>query len=313
MKNRVAILMYHRVCGRGDDTACYFARGTAVTPENFAIQMAFLAENTDVVSLQRLTDTKVNRLGDRPVVVLTFDDGYADVHDRVWPVCDRLGLPFSVFPIAGHTAESSTLCWVDWYYAILHRAQRRGGVDLGPIVSDSAWHAPAIDDDVRWWVRGPVKEKLHGASPSRRTRFLHALATTLAADVDGRLLSSQLYLGHDELRSMAAAGVVVGGHGVHHVRLRDCDPQERDAEIEGSRKLLDAIAPQRPYWFCYPDGSHDELVASRVAAAGFVGALTVEPGHVHPKTSRLALPRFLVRDAPPTVPGWCAGLWGAQL
>ena len=34
------IPMYHRVCPRSAATACYFERGTAVTPEAFARMLA---------------------------------------------------------------------------------------------------------------------------------------------------------------------------------------------------------------------------------------------------------------------------------
>lgn len=184
----VAVLMYHRVCPRSAHTACYFARGTAIAPEIFSAQMHYLAERADVVALGRLDEVRQahqqTRPKARPTVVLTFDDGYADIRTRVWPLCQELGLPFSVFPIAGHTADSSVPCWVDWYYGLLHGARRRDSVILRGVGLGEPERAPAIDEDLRWWVRGPLKELLHRAEPERRSQLLGELAELLEAGID---------------------------------------------------------------------------------------------------------------------------------
>lgn len=84
----VTILTYHRVHGGSPDEL-------DLAPAEFAAQADVLAE-TDVVSL----DEAVRRLsnGDPSAcVVLTFDDGFADVYDNAWPLLKERGLPFSLF------------------------------------------------------------------------------------------------------------------------------------------------------------------------------------------------------------------------
>ena len=86
------LLIYHRVGGASADE-----RDLPVPA--FAEQVAALAAH-DVVSL----DTALDRLdaGDRrPSVVLTFDDGFADVHDHAWPLLRDAGLPFTLYLAAG--------------------------------------------------------------------------------------------------------------------------------------------------------------------------------------------------------------------
>lgn len=301
----VAVLMYHRVCPRSAHTACYFARGTAITPEIFSAQMHYLAECADVVALGRLDEVRQAGAQTRPTVVLTFDDGYADIRTHVWPLCQKLGLPFSVFPIAGHTANSSVPCWVDWYYGLLHGARRRDSVILRGAGLGEPERAPGIDEDLRWWVRGPLKELLHRAEPKRRSQLLGELAELLKADIDTSALARELYLGIEDLRMLQVAGIEVGGHGVHHLRLRDCSDSQRRAEISGSAEFLAMLDGRPARWFCYPDGSHDDEVAAAVASTGFVGALTVQPGFVTEDTPTFMVPRFLVRNRPPEQPGWC--------
>lgn len=83
-----ALLIYHRVGGGSPDER-------DVPVAGFAAQLDVLAGH-DVVPL----DDALDRLaaGDRrPCVVLTFDDGFADVHANAWPLLKERGLPFTLY------------------------------------------------------------------------------------------------------------------------------------------------------------------------------------------------------------------------
>lgn len=82
------LLIYHRVGGGSPDER-------DLTTARFAAQVEALDAGT-VVPL----DVAIDRLdaGDRtPGVVLTFDDGFADVFDNGWPILRERGLPFTVY------------------------------------------------------------------------------------------------------------------------------------------------------------------------------------------------------------------------
>lgn len=85
----VSILIYHRVGGGSpDELDCPRA--------SFVDQAALLAQECDVVSLDEALDG-LARGDDRPRVVLTFDDGFADLHDVAWPILTHHDLPFTVY------------------------------------------------------------------------------------------------------------------------------------------------------------------------------------------------------------------------
>lgn len=285
--------MYHRVCPRTPETACYFARGTAVEPAVFAAQMRWLAARHPVVPPYAALAS--------PGVMLTFDDGYRDVIEHVAPTCAALGLPVAVFPIAGHLG-GDPLCWVDAWYDLLHRARRRAAPGRLPLVSPDDT-PPPIDADLRWWVRGPIKERLHALDPAARARALTALAEAL--DVPPAPARSSLYCTRAELTALRRAGHTLGGHGVRHHRLSRCAPAERDAELRGAMRLLDALEAPAPRVFCYPDGDHDAETVEATARAGFEIAFTVQPGVIEPDADPLRWPRHIVRNHPPTDPRWC--------
>lgn len=82
------VLIYHRVGGGTSDE-----RDLAIT--DFTEQLDRLAHHR-VVSLDDAIDT-VDAGDDRPSVVLTFDDGFADVHEHAWPLLRARGLPFTLY------------------------------------------------------------------------------------------------------------------------------------------------------------------------------------------------------------------------
>jgi hypothetical protein len=82
------LLIYHRVGGGSPDER-------DLAPDEFRRQLDVLADH-EVVHL----DTALDRLhaGDpRPSVVLTFDDGFADVHEHAWPLLRERRIPFTVY------------------------------------------------------------------------------------------------------------------------------------------------------------------------------------------------------------------------
>ena len=84
----VTILVYHRVGGDSPDEL-------DLDTATFAAQIDVL-DRSDVVSL----DEAMHRLkagDDAPCVVLSFDDGFADIYDNAWPLLHQRRLPFTLF------------------------------------------------------------------------------------------------------------------------------------------------------------------------------------------------------------------------
>lgn len=280
------VLMYHRVCERGPATGCWFERGTAVTPANFTTQIADLRRWGRIVSLEEIV-AEPAAPGRR--CALTFDDGYRDAL-----LAAELGVPITVFAVANHTGDAAEPLWFDRYYDIAHRARRRRGVRGSELGLLGVEVAPPIDEDLRWWVRGPLKEKFQAMAPASRPLALGELAEVLQAG--GCMAPPELYLTRSELGRLAAAGHAVGGHGATHTRLTLLDDVSLTAELRASRELVDDLAPGRPRLFCYPDGACDERVLAAVREAGFVGACTVERGPPSESRGIVVLPRMLARD-----------------
>lgn len=87
----------------------------AVRPVDFYEQAEWLARHRTVLPLDAVVE-QLDRRGRPPrgVTTLTFDDGFASLHDHAWPVLRRLGLPATVFLVAETlTVAGRDVDWVD--------------------------------------------------------------------------------------------------------------------------------------------------------------------------------------------------------
>lgn len=92
MKPQTTVLVYHAVgdCRPADDPHLLF-----VSPACFERQMEYLASNRRVVPLADAVSESLSP--GKPVVAITFDDGYRAVLEHALPVLERRGFPATVF------------------------------------------------------------------------------------------------------------------------------------------------------------------------------------------------------------------------
>lgn len=96
----VPILLYHRVDRRAPTLSAITQRLT-VDPREFAAEMTWIKRHGFHAVTQRQLFAGLEegaRLPCRPILV-TFDDGYADVFDYAAPVLARLGIPATMYVI----------------------------------------------------------------------------------------------------------------------------------------------------------------------------------------------------------------------
>jgi peptidoglycan/xylan/chitin deacetylase (PgdA/CDA1 family) len=103
----MTILCYHTVDAVWPDPV-------AVTPDDFVSHCRWLARHRRVVSLpEAVAHLRHGRLP-RGVVALTFDDGFAAVHEHALPALRRHGLTATVFLVAGTLLpQGLTVDWID--------------------------------------------------------------------------------------------------------------------------------------------------------------------------------------------------------
>lgn len=106
VKNGVSVLMYHMIADIADNDA-------VLAPDHFRAQMQFLKDNGyHPITLQQLDEYIRNGtpLPEKPVCI-TFDDGYADNYEIVYPIMKKFGFPWTIFVITNDVGKSGRVTW----------------------------------------------------------------------------------------------------------------------------------------------------------------------------------------------------------
>ena len=284
------ILRYHSVCEDAQSPLSYIDPGLSVPLEAFDQQMKFLRQRYNPVSLEDIVETVVDGRPLPPLAVaVTFDDGYRDNHLYAFPVLRRYGIRGAFYITAG-CVEMGEPLWTSRlrYYFMATREPSLALAHPEPTVLDLTSQA------------------------ARNASFARTIATIKSAgkdrggeifrDVEARLKVTNLDPLHGsmmtwaEIEDMGSGGMTIGAHTLTHPNLLGLPPNEAEAEIAGSRSLIEEKVKTPVLHFAYPNGrgvSHfNEPVRDMVQKAGFLSSVTSVNGPVRRHDDPFTLKRL---------------------
>ena len=301
LQPHATILLYHRVAREGHDPW-----GQCVAPEHFAEQMEVLAETAQVVPLASLPDAIGAQRSSRPMVAITFDDGYLDNLLAAKPILERHGLPATVFLASGWLGRERPFWWDELTRLVFEPPSLPA--DLAVTIGGG---------EFRWTVTASSRRALHDALWQRlwtisdpcQQEVLERLASWAGVPrpaPDGArplTMDDALMLGDSEL-------ITIGAHSVTHRPLDRLEPAAKAREIEGSKSALERLFGRPVEGFSFPHGARDRQTARLVRRAGFSRACNSMARVALAGTDPLALPRLVVGDWDGEAFGrWVLGWW----
>lgn len=287
------VLMFHHVRPRTGDGFAPNA-GLEITPGFLDAVLAHLTTRGYAIATM---DELLNRLGsgrspDRPLAVLTFDDGYRDNRVHALPILERHRAPATFYVTTGFANRTARLWWKELEVA-LRRADRVSVTIAGEAVdlpTRDAREKQAAWDALYWKLRRNPEQQL-----------LDTVAELCASEgVDGRALVEADCLDWGEVAALASHPLVtVGAHTVTHPML--AKHAERDARHElvtGKAEIEERLGRSVRH-LAYPVGDPTSAGSREFAMAreiGYASAVTTRPGVVFPahRDHVLALPRLSV-------------------
>ncbi len=122
------------------------------------------------------------------------------------------------------------------------------------------------------------------------------LPFTLFVATDAVDRGSDDYMTWDQVRELAAAGVVIGGHGASHPHMAGAaDDANRDQLERAAARFAEELGRQ-PELFAYPYGEASLAVATLVREAGFGAAFGQHSGAIGGGGDFYNLPRFALNE-----------------
>ena len=311
---RAVILMYHRIVQTEHDP-----RKLSVSPKHFAEHLEILQKYTRPTALQDLLlALQTNRIQPRMVVV-TFDDGYANNLYQAKPLLERCDIPATVFV----TTRGLELQGRFWQRALerlllpprtlpnkLHLSIE--GTDHQWELEDASGGGEHIDSECSDGDNAAAKSCL----TSRQSLYdsLCRLLAPLPATSRNQLLRELVMwagmrgtdddvsrpMTPDELIRLSDGNLVeIGAHTVTHPILSEISADLQRSELTHSKAQLEDILSRPVTNLAYPFGRRSDYTEQTVRLAqesGYMSACSAFPGVIHKRISLYELPRFAVHD-----------------
>jgi len=228
-------------------------------------------------------------------VLITFDDGYANMHEHVAPLLSQMGVPALFHVCSGVVGQQEPL-WPDDLAWILQCWGER--------------QVPLPDGSERPW---PLAEKSRlallrqfnaacKAMPDRERRdYLERLRSRFWRPPESAEGEAFRVMSWDEVRGLHRRGFGIGSHTHTHPILSRLEPEQLQEELVDSRRHIESeIEADCPY-IAYPNGGPDDISAAVVEAAKLAGyrvGFTTTSGYSRPPCVPLEIGRWC---APATI------------
>jgi peptidoglycan/xylan/chitin deacetylase (PgdA/CDA1 family) len=115
--------------------------------------------------------------------------------------------------------------------------------------------------------------------------------TSRISDFDPRSLT------WGQLHVLEQNGVTVGSHSVTHPDLTTLSDAQALVELRNSRRRLERHLNEPVQWFAYPAGAYDARIVDLARRAGYVLAVTTQPGALQSAQTPLELHRYEILDS----------------
>jgi peptidoglycan/xylan/chitin deacetylase (PgdA/CDA1 family) len=288
----LAIFAYHSVVRRPleVDDFCF------IREEEFRAQLDALRRRFRIVPLEE--GVRLLRGGElrEPSAVLTFDDGFQDNFDVVFPALLEAGVPATIFICTDLLDTERSLWYCRLHQAITSTTETRfdwNGRVYG--LAGRPARARAAKTLKNQLKRLPQPE-LEAAVDEITQRLVALSAADGSQDPRFRLLS------REAICAMAQSGLVeFGAHTGSHAILSRLDAARQRDEIERSIEAVSASTGKPCRLFAYPNGrfqDYDAGTLDLLRAAGITVAVTGEKGWNQATTPPLELLRFQIGGEP---------------
>jgi|SRR5579859_1412589 len=299
---QLSIVTYHGVRPAGYVSQDPDLDGTLVTAEVFQAQLQILKNRYHIISPENLLAWLRNR---EPfpqfAILITCDDGLQNALTDMLPILMTEGIRCLFFVTGASADESRTMLWYeDLYLAFQAAPPGNFKISVNGIGLEGTLGSRAQRRTL-WW---DTLKRLSAVEPDTRESFLRDFHAVAAHNPQQSLNDENStwcrrfgLLTAPELKRLAAAGMTIGAHTLHHPMLSQAPPELAYAEIYECKVRLESVLQKQIWALAYPFGnpeSVDGRILQMAERAGFEAAFMNDGGGLGAELPIYALPRVHV-------------------
>jgi peptidoglycan/xylan/chitin deacetylase (PgdA/CDA1 family) len=224
-------------------------------------------------------------------IVLTFDDGYKNHYETVWPLLKQYGMPFTVFISSGFLNQDRFF-WVD---LVEHWFNRTKASTVQLLFPEGYRTWPCTNNQEKIKAVIEIKKILKKMKPLLRNEILGQLQDQTQVDDPPADVENYCCMSWNDLYDMSRDPLVtIGAHTVNHEILSNLSVEEMEFEIVESRRILERALGCSILSFAYPNGKPEDYSQASIdilQSAGYSCAFKVVPDPAPNCVQRYSIPR----------------------
>lgn len=266
----LVILCYHRVLPADVRNNSPFP-DLAVTPEAFSKHIEFFRRHYECLPLEQAHQefARCGRL-DKPLLSITFDDGYWDNFEIARPILNTYDIRATFFVISSLVGTKEA----PWYDRLARALKFVGIGNNGRSVTDAVEDAKHLDPQARAEV------------------IKRAVTTAQEAGYDDD--NADRMMTREDVARLVTEGHEVGAHTRTHPMLTQLSGDALRDELAGCRSDLESMTGQKVTSLAFPNGNFDEQVLAATRSAGYERAVSMQHGLCGQESDSFRLPRLFV-------------------
>ncbi len=273
------ILVLHRVLPEKSCPRIAANSRIEITPQ-FLEQLIqfFLGKGYEIVSLDTVYQRLMRSETGSPFVCFTFDDGYADAFEVIYPLFKKYQLPYAVYVLTAFPDRESLLWWYMLEDLVLHHDSVKF------CYQKKDYNIKTVSRAEKEVAYTNIRDLFLSVPPEQMEDVVEAVFSPYSFNrqdyADQQMSWEQIVtLAQDPL-------VTIGAHTVHHYNLKQLTPDQVLWEIQAGKKRLEEKTGQQIHHFAYPFGSSKEAGSREyklAAGCGFDTMTTVCEGNIFPE------------------------------
>ena len=286
------VLMYHRVLSEYQINGLSIQPGMYVTKETFQKHIRFLKNNFNVLSLNVLLRRLIDRQDLTQCCCITFDDGWLDNYNNVFPILKTFKIPATIFLATGFI-NTNRWFWPDEMAFYLTKLYNKKDIDDNlPDTLKEFLEKVVIKNESKadWIDRCIGKAKL----------FNHAQRNMLIRDMKqfiNKKPGERLLMNWAEVKEMYESGLIsFGAHTANHELLDKIKINKAYIEVLDSIKHIENRIGEKINLFAYPNGNYNIAIQELLKEINILAAFTTKKGFLDYSTSLLEIPRIGMHD-----------------
>ena len=310
MSQPITIVMYHYVRPIRDSR---YPSIKGLELELFIEQIQFFKKYYEIINIEDIIAAKENNQKLPPnSLLMTFDDGYLDHFNYVYPVLKHFGISGAFYVPAMCIVEDKVLDVNKIHFTLA--SVEDTALLVGDLKRELNCYMKDYDIDFfhdyysRWAVKNRfdtkdvifIKRMLQHVLPEELRNIICDHLFQKYVGLEEKAFNNELYMNHYQLKQMVCDGMHVGCHGYNHYWWDRLDSSELNKEIEKSILFLDSIGMDTENWTsCYPYGSVNDNVIETLEQYNCKLAMTTEVRVADLETDhKLRIPRIDTNDLP---------------